>query len=75
MQTKYELSVETKRREKAELENLLRTEMLAEEVLKRTELEKVDVLRHQSWAQLPVHNGTCIATLPSSHHPLYCHSH
>ena len=32
--------------------------MLAEEVQKRTELEKEDVLRQTRWAQLPVHNGT-----------------
>ena len=57
MQTKYELTVEKKRREKAELENLLRNEMLAEEVFKRTELEREDVLRQKRWAQLPIHNG------------------
>ena len=58
LQTKYELSVEKKRRQKAELENLLRDEMLAEEVLKRTELEKDETLRQKRWAELPVHSGT-----------------
>ena len=58
LQTKYELTVEKKRREKAELENLLREELLADEVLKRTEMEKEEVLRTKRWAELPVHQGT-----------------
>ena len=49
--------MEKKRRQKAELENVLRDEMLATEVLKRTELEKDETLRQQRWAELPVHTG------------------
>ena len=63
LQTKYELSVEKKRRQKAELENLLRDEMLAAEVLKRTELEKDETLRQKRWAELPVHSGTYNSSL------------
>ena len=49
--------MEKKRRQKAELENVLRDEMLATEVLKRTELEKDETLRQKRWAELPVHTG------------------
>jgi len=57
LQTKYELNIEKKRREKAETEMVLRNELLEEELRKKRALEAEDEKRAQRLQELPIHSG------------------
>ena len=57
LQTKYELTIEKKRRQKAELENQLRGEMLEQDRLVKSVHEFEQVSRMARLKQLPIHSA------------------
>ena len=57
LQTKYELTIEKKRRQKAELENQLRGEMLEQDRLVKSVHEFEQVSRMARLKQLPIHTA------------------
>jgi hypothetical protein len=56
LQTKYELDMEKKRREKLELENMLRSEIVEQERLMRSAKELEEGTRQKRLQELPVHS-------------------